>query len=170
MLFYLPEILPASQPWFTLVQPMDLNSIISLKSLLWHPVFGEGRGPYRSSQGICLLFIIRLVSGKEGTVCLLLSAFYFQKHITCLLAHSRCSIFIQCVKDRKVLWSLNFSLGSALLISLYLCRFNSSLSSVDVHTTFKAQSKAWRRTQTHRFLLSRNSYVRFPSFRASKML
>ena len=92
MLFYLPEILPASQPWFTSVQPMDLNSIISLKSLLWHPVFGEGRGPYRSSQSICLLFIIRLVSVKEGTVFLLLSAFYFQKHIACLLAHSRCSI------------------------------------------------------------------------------
>ena len=45
-------------------------------------------------------------------------------------------------KKKEVLGSLNFSLGSALLISLYLCRFNSSLSSVDVHTTFKAQSKA----------------------------
>ena len=161
MLFSLPEILPASQPWFTLVQPMDLNSIISLKSLLWHPVFGEGRGPYRSSQRICLLFIIRLVAGKEGTVFLLLSAFYFQKHIACLLAHSRCSIFIQCVKDGKVLWSLNFSLGSALLISLYLCPSSSFLSSVDVHTIFKAWSKAWRHINKYRFLLSRNSYIIF---------
>ena len=169
MLFYLPEILPASQPWFTLVQPMDLNSIISLKSLLWHPVFGEGRGPYRSSQRICLLFIIRLVSGKEGTLCLL-SGFYFQKHITCLLAHSRCSIFIQCVKDRKVLLSLNFSLGSALLISLYLCQFNSFLYSVEVHPIFKAQPKAWRHINKHRFLLSRNPYIRFLSFRVFKML
>ena len=111
MLFYLPEILPASQPWFTLVQPMDLNSIISLKSLLWHPVFCEGRGPYRSSQSICLLFIIRLVSVKEGTVFLLLSAFYFRKHIACLLAHSRCSIFIQCVKDRKFCKASTFHLS-----------------------------------------------------------
>ena len=54
----------------------------------------------------------------------LLSAFYFQKRIPCLLVHSRCSVFIQCVKDRKVLGSLKFALGSALLISLYLCRFN----------------------------------------------
>ena len=161
MLFYLPEILPATQPWFTLVQPMDLNSIMTLKSLLWHPVLGEGRGPYRSSQSIRLLFIIRLVSVKAGTVCLLLSAFYFQKHITCLLAHSRCSIFIPCVKDRKVLWSLNFSLGSALLIFLYLCWFRSFLSSVDVHTIFKAQSKALKNINKHRFLLSKNSYIRF---------
>ena len=160
MLFYLPEILPASQPWFMLVQPMDLNSIISLKSLLWHPVFDEGRGPYRSSQSICLLFIIRLVSEKEGIVCLL-SGFYFQKHITCLLAYSRCSIFIQCVKDRKVLRSLSFSLGSALWISLYLCQFSSFLSSVDVHTIFKGRSKAWRHINKYRFLLSRNSHIRF---------
>ena len=144
-----------------LVQHMDLNSIITLKSLLWHPVFGEGRCPYRSSQSICLLFIIRLVSVKEGTVCLLFSAFYFQKLITCLLVHSRCSIFIQCVKDRKVLWSLNFSLGSALLISLYLCWFSSFLYSVDVHTIFKARSKAWRHINKYRFFLSRNSYIRF---------
>ena len=149
---------------------MDLNSIITLKSFLWHPVFGEVKVPYISSESICLLFIIRLVSVKEGTVCLLLSAIYFQKHITCLLALSRCLIFIQCVKDRKVLWSLNFSLGSALLISLYLCWFSSFLSSVDVHTIFKARSKAWRHINTHRFLLSRNPYIRFLSFRVFKML
>ena len=142
MLFDLPESPPAPQPWCTLVQPMDLNSIMTLKSLLPHPVFGDGGVPCIGSHRICLLFIIRLVSVKAATVCLLLSAFYVQKLITCLRAHSRCSICIQCVKDREVLGSLNFSLGSALLISLYLCRFNSSLSSVDVHTTFKAQSKA----------------------------
>lgn len=161
MLSFLPEILPASEPRCTFVQRRVLSSIMTLKSLLWHPVFGEGRGPYRSSQSICLLFIIRLVSVKEGTVFLLLSAFYFQKHIACLLAHSRCSIFIQCVKDRKVLRSLNFSLGSALWISLYLCRFSSFLSSVDVHTIFKGRSKAWRHINKYRFLLSRNSYIRF---------
>ena len=144
-----------------LVQPMDLNSIINLKSLLWHPVFGEVKVPYISSESICLLFIIRLVSVKVGTVCLLLSAFYFQKPITCLLAHSRCSIFIQCVKDRRVLLSLNFSLGSALLSSLYLCQFSSFLYSVNVHTIFKAQSKALKNINKHRFLLSKNSYIRF---------
>ena len=149
---------------------MDLNSIMTLKSLLWHPGFGEGRVPYIISQSICLLFIIRLVSVKAGTVCFLLSAFYFQKLISCLWAHSRCSIFIQCVKDRKVLLSLNFSLGSALLISLYLCHFNSFLFSGDVHTIFKAQPKAWRHINKHRFLLSRNSYIQFLSFRVFKML
>ena len=70
---------------------------------------------------------------KAGAL-FLLSAFYFQKLTPCLLAHSRCSVFIQCVTDRKVLWSLKFSLGSALLIFLYLCQFTSFLSSVDVHT------------------------------------
>ena len=124
MLCFLPEILPASQAWCTLVQPMDLNSVMTLKSLPWHPGFGEGRGPCRSAQSIRLVFITGLVSVKAGTVCLLLSAFYFQKRIPCLLVHSRCSVFIQCVKDRKVLGSLKFALGSALLISLYLCRFN----------------------------------------------
>ena len=106
------------------------------------PRFGQGRVLYICSQSICLLFIIRLVSVKAGTVCRLISAFYFQKPITCLRAHRRCSIFIQCVKDRKVLLSLNFSLGSALLISLYLCQFNSFLYSVEVHPIFKAQPKA----------------------------
>ena len=149
---------------------MDLNSIMTLKSLLWHPVFGEGRVLYIISQSICLLFIIRLVSVKAGNVCLLLSAFYFQKLITCLWAHSRCSIFIQCVKDRKVLWSLNFSLGSELLISLYLCQFNSFLFSGDVHTIFKAQPKALKNINKHRFLLSRNPYIRFLSLRVFKML
>ena len=124
MLCFLPEILPASQAWCTLVQPMDLNSVMTLKSLPWHPGFGEGRGPCRSAQSIRLVFITGLVSMKAGTVCLLLSAFYFQKRIPCLLADSRCLVFIQCVKDREVLGSLNFALGSALLISLYLCRFN----------------------------------------------
>ena len=170
MLFLLPEILPASQAWCTLVQPMDLNSVMTLKSLPWHPVFGEGRGPCRSAQSIRLVFITALVSVKAGTVCLLLSAFYFQKRIPCLLAHSRCSVFIQCVKDRNVLGSLNFALGSALLISLYLCRSNSFLSSGDVHAIFKAQSKAWRHSNKHRFLLSRNSYSRFPLFRVFRML
>ena len=170
MIVYLPEILPAPQPWFTLVQPMDLNSIITLKSLPWHPGFGEGRGPCRSAQSIRLVFITGLVSVKAGTVCLLLSAFYFQKRIPCLLADSRCLVFIQCVKDREVLGSLNFALGSALLISLYLCRFNSFLFSGDVHAIFKAQSKAWRHSNKHRFLLSRNSYSRFPSFRVFRTL
>lgn len=106
------------------------------------PSFWWGKSPLYKFSNICLLFIIRLVSVKAGTVCLLISAFYFQKPITCLLAHSRCSIFIQCMKDRKVLLSLSLSLGSALLISLYLCQFNSFFYSVDVHTIFKAQSKA----------------------------
>ena len=170
MLFYLPEILPVSQPWFMLVQPMGLNSIITLKTLPWHPVFGEGRGPYISSQRICLLFIIRFVSVNAGALCLLLSAFYFQKRIPCLLADSRCLVFIQCVKDREVLGSLSFALGSALLISLYLCRFNSFLFSGDVHAIFKAQSKAWRHSNKHRFLLSRNSYITFLYFRLLNML
>ena len=122
--------------------------------------FWWGKSPlYKFSK--YLPVIIRLVSVKAETVCLLISAFCFQKPITCLLAHSRCSILIHCVKDRKVLLSLNFSLGSALLISLYLCKFNYFLYSVDVHTIFKAQSKALKNINKHRFLLSRNSYIRF---------
>src|SRR5574337_19010 len=54
---------------------------------------GEGRGPSRGSQRICLSCIIRVVSVKAGTLCLLLSAFYSLKLITCLLAHRRCSVF-----------------------------------------------------------------------------
>ena len=135
---------------------------MTLKSLLWHPGFGEGRGPCRSAQRICPVFLTGFVSVRAGAL-YLLSAFYFQKRIPCLLVHSRCSVFIQCVKDRKVLGSLKFALGSALLISLYLCRFNFFLFSADVHAIFKAQSKAWRHSNKHRFLLSRNSYSRFPS-------
>ena len=149
---------------------MDLHTIVTLKSLSWHPGFGEGRGPSISSQSICLWFIIRFISVKAGTLCLLLSAFYFQKLITCLLAHCWCSVFILCVKDRKVLGSLKVSLGSALLISLYIWWFNSFLSWVDVYTIFKAQSKALRHIHQYRFLLSRNSYSRFLQFRAFQML
>ena len=167
--FYLKLFLPASEPWCTLVQRRDLSSIMTLKSLLWHPGFGEGRGPCRSAQRICPVFLTGFVSVRAGAL-YLLSAFYFQKRIPCLLVHSRCSVFIQCVKDRKVLGSLKFALGSALLISLYLCRFNSFLSLVDVHMIFKAQSKALRHINKYRFLLSRNSYIRFLQFRVFKIL
>ena len=131
MLFDLPESPSAPQPWCTLVQPMDLNSIMTLKSLLWHPVFSEGRVTSISSHRICLLFIIRLVSVKAATVCLLLSAFYVQKLITCLHAHSRCSICIQCVKEKFLeastfhlaqhFWSLCIFVGSTLLFLLLMC-------------------------------------------------
>src|SRR5574341_2069084 len=43
---------------------------------------GEGRGPSIGSQRICLSCIIRVVSVKAGTLCLLLSAFYSLKLIT----------------------------------------------------------------------------------------